>query len=98
MIARIIQIILKLTSARKKSERISVQVKRNFINLLTPSISYVRSDRIAPTPKKIPTLFQLPITVEVTSPNRPNERTFAPKIMRMITNKATRMAERTNTK
>src|SRR3989344_485063 len=77
----IIQTILKFTKARKNRERASATERTSFIKLLTLTISFVSSERIAPIPKNIPTLFQLPIVVDVILENIPKDKTSLPQII-----------------
>src|SRR4051812_34595908 len=80
---RIIQIKLKLTRDRKNNDKARAKVKSTFMTLLTESMEKAVRDRRAPIPKKIPTLFQLPIIVEERSGNTPKDNTLAPNTRRV---------------
>lgn len=55
-------------------------------------------DKIAPMPKKIPALFQLPMTVLVIEVNKPKDKKAGPKIILKIRNRANIMEDNTKAK
>src|SRR3989339_341038 len=81
VIPTIIHKIPKLTKARKNRERASETTSKTLMILLTSAISWVKSERITPTPKNIPTLFQLPNIEVVTVLNTPKDNMSLPHII-----------------
>ena len=94
--ARIIQITEKLTSAKKKSDKRSPRLNKSLTALLVCTMWKDKRDVIAVIPKKIPTLFQLPITDDVRSVKMPKDKKVAPNTMRARRKSARMIAEISN--